>query len=150
MISLISLSFFWGPCSFNDFTNKKMRDFEPMGALVLNDPISFERIEELSFTSLSDIDKEIISVYLKGGKKKFLKNCSSSFYILGKYNLSDKYAIFGILLDEKGRVMGIDISQDNATIETFDERLTICHGDDNLSQKLISLVNKQVKKLNTD
>ena len=121
-----------------------MRDFQPTGVTVLTEPISIGRIEELQSAPLSNIDKEIISTYLKGGKKKFLQNCLSSFHILGKYNLSEKYVIFGVILDEQGCVMGIDISQDNVTLETLDKRLIIYNDDDNLSRQLIILLRNHV------
>jgi len=129
--------FFWSPNSIFDFTRRRMWDFSPIGVVVNDKTICLDDLNKINLRLIDDNHKKIISSYLTKGHKRYLPcHIASSFYIVGKYNKGNKNAAFGVILDDRGNLIGIDISLDNASVDMKSDRLVIVNSNTGLAKEI--------------
>ncbi len=132
--------FFWSPKSIFDLTQRRMWDFSPLGVVVNDKTICLDDLSKINLRLINDNHKKIISSYLTKGHKRYLPcHVASSFYIVGKYNKGNKNAAFGVILDDSGNLVGIDISLDNASVGMKSDRLVIVNSSTGLAREITEM-----------
>ncbi|MDD2601157.1 MAG: hypothetical protein PHO37_18355 [Kiritimatiellae bacterium] len=138
-----------GPCSImRNFAKKRMLTFMPVGIAVLESSTHRSEVRTNDIIMINNHSKALVSEYFRGGKEKHITNCTSSIYILGKFNLADPLAILGFAFDGNGDFIGIDITYDNATLQTRDNRLLIVNDNKELSKQIIEVMTAQIPEPN--
>ncbi len=121
-----------------------MRTFTPVGIAMLKNSMHRSEIRTNDIIIINNHSKELVKKYLRSGKEKRVTNCTSSLYILGKFNLTDQLAVLGLASDDNGDFIGIDITYDNATLQTGNSRLLIVNDDKELSKQIIKEMTVQI------